>query len=613
MPRRLTPPLRGAANNTALVDTPESFCPPDNLRNVRPYGSGSQERPRMGPRPGLIKAFANQLGGGNRIQALTVVGRASGVSGYEPGEVTEVTGGTSRTGTTLAGCCWALDPQRGMFADFGTGYAYGVSWHPTLTRLAYFIITTSGGKTVTRVRYCDADTSSGTFGTDLWETDCEDKDPGDTAGTFPIYGNHILVDDTFTYVCAGPWLYVLRTSDGVYLQRYNMMGWSEECMSACIRHDGKLCVAFRGTGAISGPVTTNIADTGAGNGEGSHFRSGVMLFTVDETDTDVDDDMLTETQFGTKRTATAVTITGASWTAATKRLVKTGAFTSYTHATGKLIKITGGTGITAGSRLIASKISNNEIELVSSIGASNASDVTASELQPIWYEDHLYWRASEHVAMQPRGRYCNSIAALPDGGIVIATCNKGWGPNSTYAPDSTIAPRTVIKLNSSGVLQWEADFASRLDAYPGSWGTYYNDIPHASNANNSTNDPHPSADAIAVDPNGDIYVAGRSTAAGYSVHKIRGTDGAVLWETNTGDWAAQNGIAYDEINGVLAVAGKRNTTWEGSGGANAHLWFLDPANGEILDSYDLGETSINAWGVSISADGDTAYATDKVT
>lgn len=543
MPRRLNPPLRGAANNTAMVDTPESFCPPANLRNVRPYGSGAQERPLMGPRPGLIKAFAAQLGGGSRIQALEVVGRASGVSGYEPGEINEVDGGVSRTAGALAGCCWALDSQRGMFADFGTGFAYQCAWHPTLRRVAYFIITTnSASLVVTRVRLCDADTTSGTFGTDLWETDIEDADPGATPGSFPIYGNHLLVTATFTYVCAGPWLYVLRTSDGEYLQRYSMMGWAGECMGACVRQDGKLAVAFKGTQVVTGPVTTIIADTGAGNGEGSHFRSGVMLFTVDSTATDVDDDMLAETQFGTKKT------------------------NAYAY-----------------------------------------------------FEDHLYWRTSEHVAMQPRGRYCNSVAALPDGGIVVATCNKGWGPNSTFAPDSSVSRRCVIKISSAGVLEWESSaFFGNDEAYTGTWGTYYNDIPYPGKPDNDTNSPHPSADAIAVDPDGDIYVGGKQmpsngTLTGYAtLRKLRGTDGAVLWETDLGPWVAQNGLVYDTVNGVVVAVGKRTNAWEGASGAYAHLWFIDPATGEILASYDLAETGINAWGVGVSAFGDVAFATDKV-
>ncbi len=61
-------------------------------------------------------------------------------------------------------------------------------------------------------------------------------------------------------------------------------------------------------------------------------------------------------------------ITGGTWTQATKRLVKTGAFTSYTFRAGDQLFVTNGTGVTAGWRTIASKISNNEIELAATTG-----------------------------------------------------------------------------------------------------------------------------------------------------------------------------------------------------------------------------------------------------
>jgi hypothetical protein len=63
-----------------------------------------------------------------------------------------------------------------------------------------------------------------------------------------------------------------------------------------------------------------------------------------------------------------VNIVGGTWTQATKRLVKTGAFASYTFRSGDQIYVTGGTGVTAGWRAIASKISNDEIELSTTTG-----------------------------------------------------------------------------------------------------------------------------------------------------------------------------------------------------------------------------------------------------
>lgn len=76
-----------------------------------------------------------------------------------------------------------------------------------------------------------------------------------------------------------------------------------------------------------------------------------------------------------------VDITGGTWTQATKRLVKTGAFTSYTYASGDRIYITGGTGVTAGWRSIASKVSNDEIELTDTTGFTvNNTDTTTDAI-----------------------------------------------------------------------------------------------------------------------------------------------------------------------------------------------------------------------------------------
>lgn len=71
-------------------------------------------------------------------------------------------------------------------------------------------------------------------------------------------------------------------------------------------------------------------------------------------------------------------ITAATWTQATKRLVKVGAFVGYTpSANDEYINITGGAGVTAGFREIASKISDDEIELVAVTGFTiDAIDVT---------------------------------------------------------------------------------------------------------------------------------------------------------------------------------------------------------------------------------------------
>lgn len=784
MTRRLHPPVKGAANHTATVDTPELFCPPDSIRNIRPYQHGNQ-RPRVGPRPGLVRAFSETLGGGAAVQAMTVVSRASGVSGYEPGEFQHVTSGVSRSSGTLAGHVWCFDQSHGMFCDAGAGtgeYAYGACWHPSLRRLVYYTAAL-GPAFVTRVRMIQADPESGTPGATVWMTDIGLQGPGVSPQIGPIYGNAVLVTDVFVFVCAGAWVHVLRTSDGTYLNRYDMNGWSQKATACCLRPDGLLAVCFIGSNVVRDPVTTNDADTGAFNGEGSHFRSGVALFAIDETRTGVLENMLSPIQYGPKRRTTPISISSGSWDSTTRVLstIGEGAFSSYSHVAGakvviesgtgvstgefaveskasasriilsasigsspssdvvlrgpvppwnteinsggaiwnpdnmhlrlngafrdyvhvdgstveitwgtftttrpgrylvarkhsndvlilaqkpnavrrdhnvgigrllppwnheqrlssvawnpvdrsltatnvfqayqheegSLIRITGGTGITPGSYLISEKISDTSIRLVNSIG-SNSSNVEADQLEPPWYEDHPHFRFSEHVISRPRGRYPWGIAAMPDGSIAVAVCNRGWGPNSGFAPTDSVPPHSLLVIGpgtGDAELRMQIDSRSRLDprvtVINGTPVTHRNDIPHPSDQGNHPDMPHPSAASVAVDQNGDIYVGGR-TSAGYSVRKISGSSGGIIWEVNTGEWVSDEGIALIQGSGSLVVCGMRNSSWTGSGGAHAMLWWIDAATGEIIDTYDLGVAGIDGFGLAVSRRGEVAVTT----
>lgn len=80
-------------------------------------------------------------------------------------------------------------------------------------------------------------------------------------------------------------------------------------------------------------------------------------------------------------------VSGCTFTNSTKRLVKTGAFASYNHTTAttpdkpyrsNYVGIVSGTGVTAGSYEIASKISDDELELVADIGGTNPTNVVLS-------------------------------------------------------------------------------------------------------------------------------------------------------------------------------------------------------------------------------------------
>lgn len=88
-------------------------------------------------------------------------------------------------------------------------------------------------------------------------------------------------------------------------------------------------------------------------------------------------DNLTDDPFGlgVRCQRQALSITGGSFTTATKTLTKAGAFASYTHQVGDKINVTGGTGVTPGYYAVASKTDSDSIVLADDIGGTNPADV----------------------------------------------------------------------------------------------------------------------------------------------------------------------------------------------------------------------------------------------
>ena len=83
---------------------------------------------------------------------------------------------------------------------------------------------------------------------------------------------------------------------------------------------------------------------------------------------------------------TSVTVTGANWTNATKRLTETGAFARYVHRTGDTIELTAGTGVTTGEYTISAKIDDDTIELATDINGDNG-DITDDSVEGVVEND----------------------------------------------------------------------------------------------------------------------------------------------------------------------------------------------------------------------------------
>jgi hypothetical protein len=80
------------------------------------------------------------------------------------------------------------------------------------------------------------------------------------------------------------------------------------------------------------------------------------------------------------RTRAQINLTAATWTEATKRLTKAGAFAGYTQLDGDVLEDVTGTGAVDGTYEIVARIDDNTIELATSIGsaADGQTDIAAT-------------------------------------------------------------------------------------------------------------------------------------------------------------------------------------------------------------------------------------------
>ncbi|MCW5776528.1 MAG: hypothetical protein KIS87_08830 [Phycisphaeraceae bacterium] len=219
---------------------------------------------------------------------------------------------------------------------------------------------------------------------------------------------------------------------------------------------------------------------------------------------------------------------------------------------------------------------------------------------------HGYWRFSERTAYRPNGVVVTGVAAAPNGTLYVATTNQGWGPNPDHAdfrPDGNKPYRTLWKIEANGTLGWEVDTNSVREIGDGG---FINDIP-------DTAGDEPSLNAVRA-TNDAVYVGGRRGGDGMSARRHQTTNGAPVWEANLVSAAGtirEAAIAIDPLDKAPIFGGDRNTSWDGSGGANAHLWKCNPINGSVLWSQDLNK-GVSALAVACSPAGDVWYGTDRV-
>lgn len=599
MKRRLAWPRRGAANNTAYLETSAEFCPPEGIQNVRmidPTG----DRLRFSPRNGMQVVSGQRLGpsSASMVQAIGVVANASQITGYELGASTVIDGGESRDGTNIQNSVnflkyngWIIGTDTGLNAElneagqndptwsntagtnapFGAEGAFTCCWAPD-GEAAYIVsifplVTTL--QAMFSISKFDRDgnlvTSFGSAEGFAGYVVLGDFNPGGGAVTVGVFPNHIVCNGEYLFIAAGKWVYVVRSDNGKYLQRFNLGGWTEEAMSLGVRGDGSLVAAFAGkSGTVQKAVGTAALDTHptdttpSARDNGFYWRSGVALCTV-LTGVALPGTVLALAQFGTKRTDT---------------------------------------------------------------GAAD-------------YEDHPTFRFAEQSRVL-RGFGCipSCLCVLPDDSIIVGRTNRGWGRTDADRPADTQPRVNLVRISGGGigaVLEWEADTDSILETTDydiddnGSTDyTVRHDIPVMADTTptagtrlNTTADPHPTIDALCASVFADeVYAAGRRTAnVPNNVYRIRAADGAVLArapvsksvDVSTEHWASQNAIAFNELDGTVVVAGERKNAGTPD---YSHVFVLDPVTLAVIREQNL-LFSVDAYGLSASINGEILYVTGK--
>jgi hypothetical protein len=553
-------PIRGAANATPFVANPRDFAPANLIGNVRPRDA-SEDRPRFDRRPGMKKVFEQRVGGGRPGQAIITVAKASQVTGYvvpPPGDdyipCRDIGDIRSIESGTLAGNLWELDGVPIVYDQVGVDVS-GLGGPATCTVIAV-AKSRDGTKYALAVNY-----DVGTKG----QTTIELRNAADHSLEWRYTIAHATIDRSTrnrglffsteaVWICTDAWLHGVWIDDGTAVYDTAAPGFG---VYGGIAGDYDL-------NGYSGETVEGVCYGGTPVGGGDGTERIVLAFNG--------------------------TITGSGGSPGP--VVDDGPYAQQFRAGVMLFGVNSQASIGIGLSPLV------QVEF-----GGVAADAAFQE------GNHGYFRLSERSDLAPRGGLITGMARGPDGQIAITRTNAGCGPTSTYPPDGSILRLVCIcQITAAGAMDWENDVGSVLE--PGQLG-YYNDapVPGESQVGNE-----PTLTCVAYTPQGDLIVAGRQTNSLYSVHKLRGEDGELLWATDlTGasDWI--RAIVIDPVDGNPVLVGERTTGWTGSGGAQANLWKLDNTTGAVIAHFDLG-SQVDAYDVdSIGDDGHFIYGTDEVT
>lgn len=576
-------PRLGVTDAPPLTEQDGQVCPPSAMRNAWPRERAAK-RYNLSTRDKISRILdATGAGAGSRVQCIGVVGTASGVTGFDNTNPTEITAGTSRVSGKFFGQAVVLDADwtvrqvlrdtRGTGATMSAppasvgGYGgFGCCWHSTDSTVGYIACIgqdtgqTTDANTITFIARFDLDTPDSFTHTAY----CVDRDAPYTApisgAQEPITVSKMVQYGPYLFVAANRYIYVFRADNLTYLKRVQAAFSIEVQDIACVTVGDQdwLLAGISGSAAISGAV---VEDAGADPKEawGEFYRSAISLYQI-----------------------------------------------QYADATLKTPLPVGGNAIRRWPM------------------------PQGTETGDPGYEDHRTFRPSEYGVQAPRGGIIYSIAVdATTGDVFGARTAQGWGFNGTATdgkPNGTVRDVTLFraKLGAAyttsptdyvdpivgtnyglrrAIGAWEIDTESYKRAYRHGTTTYQTDIPQIVGSSRNPGpgtaaegySDAPSAFAVAYNAALDVVCVGgrRPSISSANVHGVRGLDGAIAWRTKLGGMVLQNSIAASPSRGTFVVGTVRNADWDTSAGAWAELFELDAATGTIRRTFDLTNAVMN--------------------
>lgn len=541
MKKPATPPFRGIASNSPFWFAGSPFVPPESLSNCLVYDV-TKDRPRMGSRPGCDEYFYGSFGGGTPIQGCGKVSRGKTPTGYSLGTGTDLP--NSNGGTHTQG------------AVTGNIFRIDSSWG--LEKYAYENVAAGGG---------------------FFENDGITAESGITHVPVTVLAispdqTRIIVGETYADGSANTVCRITvrdaSTLAVLWTKKMSDTGIDRRIYAVCANADWVFVATNHYVRIFKLSDGSNPA-----NGASTNSMNGWSSVCVD-VKASPDGNSLYALFIGSSG---GTTLTGDGGGPVT---VTAGIYAQ--HFRSGIMKFN--------IRSAALVAVSGETLTQTPFSPQLATDGSARYYEGNGTTKHNYLRFSEQMPWAPRGLRPVAMALRPasaGGGIAVVHANAAWGPNGTignpdyFPPDGSAGRWNLTTFTSAGIWEWHADGDSIFTEDGGAG--FFNDLLNTTSR------------CIAVNANGDIFIAGRRTkpvgdADGFTAYAFD-RYGDFLANQDLG--ALVKGICIMPSSQLIVAGGTRNDDWFGHG-ANTALWQMGGDDLSIKRTFpDLGGSAgVNA-------------------